>query len=527
MAKYSRPVKAGGAVAMIMLEALRRRLRQCALCLPLAALGPASVAAQGPAAPAAHPAADHEKEAAGSPAPAPRWKWDASIRLRGEAWNGVNMKAYGTESHPPAVPAGGADASRSLGRSDDRLVLVRTIAGFTLRLSSSLSAAAHLLDARTAGWSFSERRGTFFTDSSGAWVMNPNEEYLEFYDLCLQYRPRRLPGLTIKAGRQKIYYGDGRIFRIFGPGDWGNTGRWTWDALHFSYRRGAHFLDAWWGGTKTHDPRKFSLFRDHEFRGLGIYAHYQAARALALEPFFARRRGTSGQYRGAGATRGNPDQYWAGARVCGPASAPYIYDLTLVREWGRFVDVDVAAYAGAAATGWNFTRMPMSPRVIAGYTYASGEKAPPGLGGLADGTMSRFEPPFGANDYPYGRMNLMSWQNMRDMEIDLFVFPSPRLEIKAEFHRFRLAQPGDAWSFNGYRNRPGNRYSRVGDELDIVARCALGRAVELQFGGGRFLAGDFIRGNDIARNNASWLFLQVLYRFAYPGAADNAPRAKP
>ncbi len=83
-----------------------------------------------------------------------------------------------------------------------------------------------------------------------------------------------------------------------------------------------------------------------------------------------------------------------------------------------------------------------------------------------------------------------------------------------------------SWSFNGCRNRPGNRFTHVGDEVDVVARYAAGRGIELQLGGGRFLAGAFIRANGIAGNDASWLFLQVLYRFAYPGAPPGAPRPK-
>jgi len=39
--------------------------------------------------------------------------------------------------------------------------------------------------------------------------------------------------LSFKAGRQRIFYGDKRIF---GPEQWGNTGRWIWDAIKFSYK---------------------------------------------------------------------------------------------------------------------------------------------------------------------------------------------------------------------------------------------------------------------------------------------------
>ena len=85
--------------------------------------------------------------------------------------------------------------------------------------------------------------------------MNPNEEFFEIYDAYVEY-DQLLKDLSVKLGRQKIFYGDSRIF---GPGEWGNTGRWTWDALKVSYKKGENFIDVFAGGTKIHDPVKISI----------------------------------------------------------------------------------------------------------------------------------------------------------------------------------------------------------------------------------------------------------------------------
>ena len=94
--------------------------------------------------------------------------------------------------------------------------------------------------------------------------MNPQEEFFEIYDLYFEYR-NLFKNVTVKTGRQKIFYGDSRIF---GPGDWGNTGRWTWDAIKFSYKKGENFIDIFGGGTKIHDPLKISIpFTQTEYLG--------------------------------------------------------------------------------------------------------------------------------------------------------------------------------------------------------------------------------------------------------------------
>jgi hypothetical protein len=82
-------------------------------------------------------------------------------------------------------------------------------------------------DSRALGWSLRNSRypDLFKIRKTGTqtpyYTMNPNEEFFEIYDAYLEYN-QILKDLTVKLGRQKIFYGDSRIF---GPGEWGNTGR--------------------------------------------------------------------------------------------------------------------------------------------------------------------------------------------------------------------------------------------------------------------------------------------------------------
>jgi hypothetical protein len=144
-------------------------------------------------------------------------KFDLSVRYRFELWNGMNAKNYGDDS-----PTG-------VGKLNDKILYQRLITGLTFKPTNKLTIAFHLQDSRAFCWSL---RNSLYPDlfrirkagtQTPYYIMNPNEEFFEIYDAYVEYS-KLLKDLSVKLGRQKIFYGDSRIF---GPGEWGNTGRWT------------------------------------------------------------------------------------------------------------------------------------------------------------------------------------------------------------------------------------------------------------------------------------------------------------
>ena len=71
--------------------------------------------------------------------------FDGQIRERFETLSGMNKVAYGNDS----VDAKG----KVVGKSDDRLLLQRIIAGFTYKQNDRISYHLHMYDARVWGWS--------------------------------------------------------------------------------------------------------------------------------------------------------------------------------------------------------------------------------------------------------------------------------------------------------------------------------------------------------------------------------------
>jgi hypothetical protein len=161
--------------------------------------------------------------------------------------------------------------------------------------------------------------------------------------------------------------------------------------------------------------------------------------------------------------------------------------------------VDACGYHAEA--GYTFAGLKLG----AGYTYASGEKS-----ATTDKT-EKFDAVFGASDMYYGRMNLMSWSNLIDREIFAEMKLPGKIRLKAEYHDFAMAESTDKW--RKYANKPGNDETALGEEFDLVAVYNPTPSFQYQAGFGLFRAGDFITTNDIADNDASWLFAQMTYSF--------------
>ena len=144
-------------------------------------------------------------------------KFDLSVRYRFEMWNGMNSRKYGDDS-PGAI-----------GNLNDKSLYQRVITGLALKPSKKIAIGLHLQDSRAFGWSLSDNKypDLFRIRRSGTlapyYNMNPNEEFFEIYDAYVEY-DQILKDFSVKLGRQKIFFGDSRIF---GPGEWGDTGRWT------------------------------------------------------------------------------------------------------------------------------------------------------------------------------------------------------------------------------------------------------------------------------------------------------------
>jgi hypothetical protein len=425
---------------------------------------------------------------------AEKLSFDGEIRERFEIWDGLNKKAYGDQSLN--------FKGKKTGNADDHLWLQRLIFGLTYQ-SKWVTAKIHLYDASVWGWSLEQNDFIKNKGTGDEYVMDPYEEHFDLFDGYLETQFNK--HLSLRAGRQKIWYGDKRAF---GPGSWGNSIGWLWDAALFSYKKERHFFDIWYGQTKTKDPESFSFTSKHAYQGVGIYSHYQFAPKGAIEPFFTWKNAlfyNSGK---------QEDSYFFGLRFYDQDFHQFSYDISGVKETGAFhqrekVDLDINAYAYVVKLGYIFKALLLQPKVVIGRVYASGDNTPD------NDEITSFTRPFGSTDGThYGRLDAMFWGNMVDNQMNLYLKPHPKWHLKIAYHRFYLAEKEDQWSYYKYKV-PNNQYDHIGDEIDVVLKYNYSKSLQFQCIYAHLNAGNFITENQIAQNEASRFMLQLQYKFGY------------
>jgi hypothetical protein len=401
----------------------------------------------------------------------------------------MNMKNYGD------------DGPGALGSLNDILLYQRIIAGVDYQPFGNLKFVFRIQDSRAFGWSLSHR---FYPDlfkiraigtESPYYIMNPNEEYFEIGETYAEYTLHAV-NLTIRAGRQNIKYGDSRIFA---PADWINTGRWTWDAVKMSYRHKGKFVDAFFGGTKTHDPLRLNIpYTESEFIGGGIYGHLEFEKELpVIEPFILfKKEGTADYIRDRDISR-----YWSGLRLYSNAQGGIVYDATAVKQWGSQDGKSIDAHAWAVKIGYRFGSLPARPALYYRNTFASG-------GSAAGIKIRSFDPAYGGNFSYNGRMNIMPWSNMRDNEIVLELTPWKAAYAEIALHHIGIPSPENTKLLGTMEVVSGNHF---GNEIDIYLRYTLSDKWQLTSLFGYFHPGNLADINGLPPKSASLLSFQVLY----------------
>jgi hypothetical protein len=414
---------------------------------------------------------------------------DVSARYRFEGFDGYNAGNYGN-------PAG-------IGSLNDKVTYQRIITGLSLERLNSYKFAFYIQDSRAYGWSLrdSKEPDLFKVRKPGTtapyYTMNPNEQFWEIGDFYLELQ-NVLNNLTVKVGRQKIFYGDNRIF---GTDDWSNTGRWIWDAAKFSYKKGENFIDFFAGGTKINHPNKTNFpFLNTEFWGGGIYARYKFMDYSILEPYYAYKSQGSADY----IKDMDINQHWIGVRITQPDSTYLLYEGSATKQFGSYEGSKVSAFGLHFKVGLNLHDYWSKPIISISETYGSGGKA-------MDSTIRTFEPAYGASDRYYGLMNFFTWSNVLNREISLELFPVNKLNIKLAYHRFYNPALSDNPVMGNIILQ--KREEQIGSEFDILAQYRLNNNWQFTGAFGYFAPINLYTPDNKKLKPATWFALQVLFNF--------------
>jgi hypothetical protein len=397
-----------------------------------------------------------------------------TYRLRGELQDGFNIRSYGT------------------GTREDYL-LSRLRLDIDLRLSANFHIHAQIQDARTLGLSFSDKD---FADAN-----NPYHDPFDINQLYFEYSPAKT--VSLKIGRQAISYGDRRVF---GPGDWGNTGRYAWDAVRIEINEKS-FTSHWLVGRFVlHDPDRWP---NASAPGPTAYASYNTIKSLPflLGVFYVHK------YDGRGSTKGekgagNLSSHSAGFRIDGQGGR-WDYSAMFVGQVGKWGPDDLKAFGLAFSLGYTFA-ISWKPHLMIQYILGSGDKDPEdGIHGTFDGLFS------GADTVLYGWMNLFFWQNLREFRVDLVLTPTETFTFRGEYHYFTLDDAKDAWYYPSRavrRDTTGSSGRLLGHEVDLTVRKKITGWLEVLSGVCFFLPGEYVKktGQSPA---AKWFFLEATFYF--------------
>jgi len=406
----------------------------------------------------------------------PRLNFSGSFRTRFEHLDNFNVKKFATKDH-------------------DQLLLTRLRLELDCIINSDTHAFVQLQDNR---FFLSDLSLRDFPASC------PFENRLDLRQAYLETQQLLESPFGFKFGRQAIAYGDNRVW---GPGDWGNTGRFTWDAVKLYYHTAPVRLDFIAARQVKTDPRKFDGSHQ-DSNSYGIYATVPAVEACKLDMFYLLCHDHEKRYAGESGT-GRKARHTVGTHIGGEFAERFDYTGTAAYQFGKHGKDDVCAYAAHGELGCTFDAK-VKPRLHCGCCYASGDSHP------ADGKNETFDGLNGAVDSYYGRMNLCCWKNLIDWYAGAGIKPREGVSLTLEYHCFQLAQSKDAWYYgNGNaqrRDKSGASSRDIGDEIDFIARWKIAKNIELMAGHSLFMPGSFVRRTGKA-GDASWTFAQVNVNF--------------
>ncbi len=416
--------------------------------------------------------------------------FDINLRYRFELWDGMNMRNYGD------------DSPNAIGKLNDKLLYQRLIPGVTFKFDENNVLSAHMQDSRAFGWSLQDGKypDLFKIKKSGTtqpyYKMNPSEEFFDVYDLYFESK-NILPNIDLKIGRQKIFFGD---YRIFGPGEWGNTGRWTWDAIKLTYNSPQYWISGFAGGTKIHDPNLTSLlFSNTEYKGFGIYSNFKIKENVYLEPFGAGKFQGSADY----ISQQNINRYWAGMRFIVEYYSSIVFDVSYIYEFGRENGKPIDAFGFVAKLGYKMDFIPTKPNIYVRWSYASGSSR-------NSDRISTFEPAFGASDKFYGWMNIVQWSNLDDRELVLELNPLQNLWIETKVNLFYIPEPDSFRALANLILQENRNY--LGYEFNIFSRYSYDKNWEFVGVLGYFEPGDIKPIQNKTPKSSFTLGIQILYK---------------
>ena len=249
--------------------------------------------------------------------------------------------------------------------------------------------------------------------------------------------------LTARLGRQEMEYGSGRLIDVRD----GPNLRLSFDAARLLLHKDDWEVDGWWGRPVLNQPGVFDDIPDPDRSFWGVYAVHP----LPLLP------------------QGNVDLYYLGFEnkdavyAQGPGyelrhtlgtrlwgkPLPWEYNLEYDWQFGRFGPGNIEAWSAAHAIRYNFSDLPLKPRLGLRFDVTSGDNNP------ATPNLQTFNPLFPSGVY-FNLLNPVGPLNLIDLHPTLDLYAGEKVTVSVDWDFFWRESLGDGvYSIGGVPLRNG------------------------------------------------------------------------
>jgi hypothetical protein len=289
---------------------------------------------------------------------------------------------------------------------------------------------------------------------------------------------------TLRAGRQSLDFGDGRV--LADP-NWSNVGK-SFDAARLTLRHGGLKVDLFSAASVKVDPVNF----DEPTPGEHFDGAYGTLSGLvpdaSIEPYVLWR--LEHNYKSAEGKPGNLDEKTVGFRWTGKLPVGFDYTAEIAGQTGSWAGDAIGAWMGHWVIGHTLPSAAHRPRFFVEYNRASGQAT------LKDGDHNTFDSLFPSSHDKYGLTDLFCSSNIVHFRPGFQYTVRSRVKLGVAYNNFWLADARDGLYESAkifVQSTKGTAGTHVGQEGDVQAQWTVSRATQFTVGYGRLFPGEFLK----------------------------------
>jgi hypothetical protein len=334
-----------------------------------------------------------------------------------------------------------------------------------------------------------------YTGTAPASVQDPfdvRQAYVEFGGA-----ERRL---TLRAGRQVLAYGGGRLIS---PGEWGNTIKSFDSAVLTLDLKSSGKLDLLGGSVVLPQAGRIDRHKPGEHLYGAEWRLERVAPDVNLESFlFAKTQRKVFSENGA---PGDAATIVAGFRLTGKLPHRFDYVAMINRQSGNYSTDRIAAFGGNYAVGWRLNKSWRKPRISAELYHGSAD------GRSGDGKRNSLDPLYPSYHNYLGAADRLGWRNSRNLRAGLDTTLVRGLKGYFDLRELWLASAQDAmYDAGGAKTVLNARATsrHVGRELDCYMVYEVTKDFTLEGGFGYLRPGAYLQQSG---RHAAYLYPYLMW----------------